>query len=85
MGSGEEFLEVGPGLDVCWLASLELTVVVKETDLERGLKSNSDNLGWGVGRVSCRGVVNRIFDLIDQGFEQLIAVVGSAESLVIVL
>ena len=53
--------------------------------MEHELKGNSDNLGRGVGRVSCGGVVNRIFDLIDQGFEGLIAVVGSTESLVIVL
>ena len=49
------------------------------------MKGNSDDLGQGVGRVSCRGVVNRIFDLIDQGFERLISVVGSTESLAIVL
>ena len=53
--------------------------------MENELKSNSDDLGRGVGRVSCGGVFNRICDLIDQGFELMIAVVGSAESLVIVL
>ena len=55
------------------------------TDLEHELKSNYKDLGQGVDRVSCGGVVNRIFDLIDQGFERLISVVRSAESLVIVL
>ena len=85
VGSGEKFLEVGPGLDVRWLASPELAVVVKNTGLEHELKRNSDNLDQGVDRVFCGGVVNRIFDLIDQGFEQLIAVVGSAESFVIIL
>ena len=53
--------------------------------MEHELKGNFDDLGQGVGHVSCGGVVNRIFDLIDQGFERLIAVVGSTESLVIVL
>ena len=53
--------------------------------MEYELKGKSDDLGRGVGRVSCGGVVNRIFDLINHGFEQLIAVVGNAESLVIVL
>ena len=53
--------------------------------MEHELEGNSDDLGWGVGRVSCEGIVNRIFDLIDQGFERLIAVVGSTESFVIVL
>ena len=85
MGSGERFLEVGPGLDVLWLASPYIAVVVSETGLEHDLKRNSDNMGWGVGPVSCGGIVNRIFDLIDQVFERLIAVVGSLESLVIVL
>ena len=60
-------------------------MVVKETSLEHELKGNSDNLVRGVGRVSCRGVVNRIFELIDQGFERLIAVIGITESLLIVL
>ena len=85
VGSGEKFLEVGPGLDVRWLASPDLSVVVEEPGLEHELKGNSDDLGRGLGRVSCGGVVNRIFDLIDQGFERLIAVVGSAESLVVFL
>ena len=85
VGSGENFLEVGPGLDVRWLASTYLVVVVKNTSLEHELKGNSDDLVRGVGPVSCRGVVNRIFDLIDQGFKRLIAVVGSTESLVIFL
>ena len=44
VGSGKKFLEVGPCLDVRWLASPELAVVVKETDLEHELKSNSDDL-----------------------------------------
>ena len=85
VGSGEKFLEVCPGLDVRWLASPELTAVVKENSLEHELKSNSEDLGRGVGRVSGGGVVNRIFDLIDKSFERLITVIGSSESLVIVL
>ena len=85
VGSGKKFLEVCPGIDIRWLASPELAVVVEESGLENELKCNSDNLGRGVWRVSGGGVVNRIFDLIDQGFERLIAVVGSSESLVIVL
>ena len=85
VGSGEKFLEVCPGLDIRWLTLPELSVVVEETGLEHELKSNSDDLGWGVGCISGGGVVNLIFDLIDQGFERLIAVVGSLESLVIFL
>ena len=84
VGSGETFLEVCPGIDVRWLASPYLSVVVKETGLEHELKGNYDDLGRGVGRVSYGGVVNRIFNLIDQGFERLIAAVGSTESIVIV-
>ena len=45
--------------------------------MKHELESDSDNLGWGVGRVSCGGLVNLIFDLIDKGLERLIAVVGS--------
>ena len=56
VGGGEKFLEVGPGLEALWLASPELAVVVKETVLEHELKSNSNDLGRGVGRVSCGGV-----------------------------
>ena len=85
MGSGETFLEFCPGLDVCWQASPEISVVVEETGLEHELKSNSEDLVRGVGSVSGGGVVNRILDLIGQGFERLISVVGSSESLVIVL
>ena len=66
-GQLQKILEASPGLDVSWFAPPELAVVVKETGLENNLKSNSDDLGWGVGRVSGGGVVNRIFDLINQG------------------
>ena len=85
MGSGETFLGVCPGLDIRWMALSQLAVIVEETGLEHELKRNSNDLGRGIGRVSGGGVVNRIFDLIDQGFERLIDVVGSSESLVIVL
>ena len=85
MGRGEKFLEAGPGLDVRWLASPYLAVVVKKTSLKHELEIDSDDLGWGVGRVPCGGVVNSIFDLIDQGLERLIAVVGSTEPLIVVL
>ena len=53
--------------------------------MKHELESDSDDLCWGVGRVPCGGIVNRIFDLIDQGLERLIAVVGSTEPLVVVL
>ena len=85
VGSGEKFLEAYPSLEVRWLASPELVVVAEEPGLEHELKGNYDDLGRGVWHVSNGGVVNRIFDLTDQGFEQLIAVVGSLKSLVIVL
>ena len=52
-GQWRKLLEVGPGLDVRWMASQELAVVVKETGLEHKLKSNYDNLGQDVGCVSC--------------------------------
>ena len=82
--SGEKFLEECLGLDVRWLASPELAFVLEEAGLEQELKSNSNDLGRGVRRVSSGGVVNRILDLIGQGFERLISVVGSSESLVVV-
>ena len=85
VGSGEKCLEACPGLDVRWLALPEIAVVVEEPGLEHELKGNSDDLGRGVGRVSGGGGVNRIFDLINQGSERLVAVVGSSESLVIFL
>ena len=62
-----------------------LAVVIEETGLEHELKTNSDDLVRGVGHVSGGGVVNRIFDLINQVFERLISIVGISESLVIVL
>ena len=85
MGNGEIFLEACPGLDILWLASPEIAVVDDEPVLEHELKGISENLGRGVGRVSGRGVVNCIFELINQGFGRLITVVGSSESLVIFL
>ena len=85
VGSSKKFLEECPGLDVRWLSSPDLAVIVEEIGLKHELKSNSDDQGRGVGRVSGRDVVNRIFDLIDQDFEWLIAVVGRLESLIVVL
>ena len=82
---GKKFLEAVPGLDVRWLVSPYLEVVVKKTSLKHELESDSNDLGWGVGHVPCGGVVNRIFDLINQGLDRLIAVVGSTEPLVVVL
>ena len=61
------------------------SVVIEDTSLKHELKGNSDNLGRSIRRVSGGGVDNRIFDLIDQVFEHLIAVAGSSESLIIVL
>ena len=78
VGSGKKFLEACPGLEVLWLVSPEISVVVEEPGLEHELKGNSDNLGRGVGHVPGGGVVNRISDLIDQGFKLLINVVGSS-------
>ena len=51
--------------------------MVKNTSLKHELENDSEDLGWGVGRVPCGGVVNRIFDLINQGLERLIAVLGN--------
>ena len=84
MGRGEKILEAGPCLDVRWLASPYLSVVVKNSSLKHELESDSDDLGWGVWRFPCGSVVNSIFDLIDQGLKRLIAVVGSTEPLVVV-
>ena len=53
--------------------------------MKHKLERDSDDLGWGVGRVPCGGVVNRIFDLNNQGLERLIAVVGSTYPLAVVL
>ena len=85
VGSCKEFLEACPGLVVSWLAPPEFAVVIEESGLEQELESHYDNLGRGVGRVSGGGVVHRIFDLIDEGFERLIAVVRIPESRAVVL
>ena len=85
VGSGKKFLEACPGLEVLWLVSPEISVVVEEPGLEHELKGNSKDLGRGVGSVSGGGIVNRIFGLINQGFEGLISVVGRSYSLVIFL
>ena len=85
VGSGEKFLEACPGIDVCWLALPDLAVVVEEPGFLNELKGNSDELGRGVWSVFGGGVVNRIFYLINQGFEWLVSVLGSSESLVIFL
>ena len=53
--------------------------------MEHELKGNSDDLGRGVGLVSYGGIVNRVFELIDQCFERLIAVVRSMDSIFVVL
>ena len=65
---GEKFLKACPGLDVNGLASPELAVVVEYPGLIHELKGNSNDLGMSVWRVSGGGLVNCIFDLIDQGF-----------------
>ena len=85
MGSCKRFLEECPGLVVSWLLPPDFTVVIEEPGLEQDMERNCDDLGRSVGHVSSGVLVHRIFDLIDKGFEMLIAVVGSPESLVVVL
>ena len=85
VGSCKKFLEACPGLVVSCLAPPAFAVVIEEPGLEQDLESNCDDLGRGIGHVFGRGVVHRIFDLIDKGFEILIDVVGSQESRVVVL
>ena len=85
VSSCEEFLEACSGLVVKSLAPPEFAVVIEESGLEQELERNCNDLGRGVGHVSGEGVVHHIFDLIDEGFERLIAVVWIPESCVVVL
>ena len=85
VGSCEKFPEACPGLLVSRLVPPDFAFFIEESGLEQELESNYDDLGRGVGRVFGRGRVHRIFDRIDEGFERLIAVVGSLELCVVVL
>ena len=76
MGSCEELVEACSSLVVSSLAPQEFSVVIEKSDLEQDLERNFDDMGKGVGCVSGGGVVHRIFDLIDESFKSLIALVG---------
>ena len=80
VGSCKKILEAYLGLFVSRLAPPEFSVIIEESGLKKELESNYNDLGRGVGRVSGGGVVNRIFDLTNESFERLIAVIGSPES-----
>ena len=69
VGSCEEFLEACPDLVVTWMTPPYFVVVIEEPGLEQELVGNCDDLGRGIGRVSGGGVVHRIFNLINKGFE----------------
>ena len=85
VGSCKKILEAYLGLVVSRLAPPEFSVIIEESGLKKELESNYNDLGRGVGRVSGGGVVNLIFDLTNESFERLIAVIGSLELLFIVL
>ena len=44
-------------------------VIIEKSSLKQELENNLDDLDKGVGRVYVRGIVHRIFDLIDENFK----------------
>ena len=83
--SGEESLETGPSLLVCSETFPGFVVIDEETSMINELEGDADYLFEAVGSVAGGGVVTAIFDLVEQGFNQLVNIVRAAKDSVVFL
>ena len=85
MGQGEVCLEIVPSLFGVVLALPGFSIVQEHAGCEEDLKGGSDNLGRGIGSISGGGIVEGVFDLVEEAFDRLIGIVGGLEGDVVVL
>ena len=85
MGQGEIRLENGPSLVCVRLALPGCAIVQEHASCEEEPKCGDDNLGRGIGSTAGSGIVEDIFDLVEETFDRLIGIVGGIYSDVVVL
>ena len=85
MGQGEVCLEICPILVGVVLALPGFATVQEHAGCEEELKGGGDDLGGGLGSISGGGIVEGVFDLVEEAFDRLIGIVGSLEGGIVVL
>ena len=85
MCQGEVCLEIGPSLVGVVLALPGFSIVQEHAGCEEELKGGGDDLGGGLGSIDGSGIVEGVFDLVEEAFDRLIGIVGGLEGDVVVL
>ena len=85
MVQGEVCLEIGPSLVGVVLVLPGFAIVQEHAGCEEELKGGGDNLGRGIGSISGGGIVEGVFDLVEEAFDRLIRIVGGLEGGVVFL
>ena len=85
MGQGEVRLEICPILVVVRLALPGFAIFQEHASCEEELKGSSNDLGGVIGSIAGGGIVEGIFELVEEAFDWLIGIVGGLESNVLVL
>ena len=85
MGQGEVRLEIGPSLVGVRFALTGFAIIQKYAGCEEDLRGGGNDLGGGMGSISGGGIVEGVFDLAKEAFDQLIGIVGGIERDIVVL
>ena len=85
MGQGEVRLEIVLSLVGVGLALPGFAIVQEHAGCKEELKGGSDYMGGGIGSIAGGGIVEVVFDLVEEAFYRLIGIVGGLESNVVVL
>ena len=85
MGQGEVHLEIGRSLVGVGRALPGFAIVQEHAGCEEELKGGGDDLGGRIGSIAGSGIVEGVFDPVEETFYWLIGIIGGLESNVVVL
>ena len=85
MGQGEVRLEIGPSLVNIGLALPDFAILQGHAGCEEKLRGGGDDLGGGIGSIAGGGIVEGVFDLVEEAFDWLVGTVGGLDSDVVVM
>ena len=85
MGQVEVCLEIGSSLVGVVLELPVFAVVQEHAGCKEDLKGGGDDLGVGIGSIDGGGIVEGVFDLVEEAFDWLIGIIGGLEGDVVVM
>ena len=85
MGQGEICIEIGSSLVGVVLELPVFAVVQEHAGCKEDLKGGGDDLGVGIGSIDGGGIVEGVFDLVEEAFDWLVGTVGGLDSDVVVM